>query len=195
MSDDLLLVGRVARAHGNKGQVIVNPETDFPERRFQRGNMLLVGGESAPVPREIREVRFHQGRPIIALDGIGTMNEAEALSGTGLWIAAEAAGPLPEHTFYRHDLEGCEVVDRDGRAVGRVSAVEGPMERSHLIVDGPRGDVMIPLVAGIVTVDVAARRITVDPPEGLLELNEPAGQRPARGRTEGSERRSATGAE
>ena len=171
---DLLLVGRVARAHGNKGQVIVNPETDFPEQRFRRGNMLLVGPEQAPAPREIRDVRFHQGRPIVAFDGIETMNDAEALAGSDLWIAAEGAGPLPEHTFYRHDLEGCEVVDRNGRAVGPVTRVDGPLERSHLIVEGARGEVMIPLAAGIVSVDVAAKRITVDPPEGLLELNEKA---------------------
>jgi 16S rRNA processing protein RimM len=194
MSGDLLLVGRVARAHGNKGQVIVNPETDFPERRFQRGSVLLVGAGQAPVAREIRDVRFQQGRPIVAFDGIETMNDAEALAGTELWIAAEGAGPLPEHTFYRHDLEGCEVVDRAGRAVGRVSRVEGPMERSHLIVGGPHGDVMIPLVAHIVSVDLAAKRITVDPPEGLLELNEPGDGRQVRARAERSERRTASGA-
>ncbi len=176
-TDDLLLVGRVARAHGNKGQLIVNPETDFPGERFQRGQVLLVGPDQAPVPRAIRDVRFHRGRPIVSLDGIETMNAAEALAGSELWIEAAGAGPLPENTFYHHDLVGCEVVDRGGTAVGRVTAVEGPMERSQLIVQGARGEVMIPLAAGIVSVDLSANRITVDPPEGLLELNAPKGQR------------------
>lgn len=168
----LLLVGRVARAHGNRGQVIVNVETDFVEERFQAGHTLLVGPEADPIPRRIRDVRFHQGRPIIGLDGIETMNDAEALAGAPLWVAAENIGALPEHTFYRHDLVGCEVVDRSGSPVGTVTEVEGPLERSHLIVHSRRGDVMIPMASDIVTVDLAAKRITINPPEGLLELNE-----------------------
>ncbi len=169
----LLLVGRVARAHGNKGQVIVNPETDFPEERFQTGQTLLVGPEAGAEPRRIRDVRFHQGRPIIALDGIETMDEAEALAGTDLWVRAGALPPLPPGTHYRHDLVGCEVTDRAGRAIGRVTGVEGPPDRSRLVVAAERGEILIPLAAHIcVEVDVGAKRIVVEPPEGLLELND-----------------------
>lgn len=169
-ADDLLLVGRVARTHGNKGQVIVNPETDFPDRRFREGQTLLVGPEAAAVPRRILEVRFHQGRPILALEGIGSMNEAEELAGAELWMPAADIEPLPENTFYRHELVGCEVWDTHDRLVGRVAGVEGPLERSHLVVKGRGGEVMIPMVAGMVTVDLAAKKIVVDPPEGLLDL-------------------------
>ncbi len=169
---ELLLVGRVARPHGNKGHVIVNPDTDFPEERFRAGLTLLVGAEAAPEPRRIREVRFHQGRPILALDGIETMNDAEALAGAALWIRSSGLPPLLPGTHYRHDLAGCEVVDAAGRAIGRVTRIEGPLERSCLVVEGARGEILIPLVADIcVEVDVAAKRIVVDPPEGLLELN------------------------
>lgn len=172
MPDDLLLVGRVARAHGNRGQVIVNLETDFAEERFKVGAVLFVGGDTEPRPLTITAVRFHQGRPVIALDGVQTMNEAEALTGAGLWVEAAALAPLPEGTFYRHDLVGCEVRDRQGAIIGRVTAVEGPMDRSHLVVEGASGQVLIPLVADICpAVDTAARTIVVTPPEGLLELN------------------------
>jgi 16S rRNA processing protein RimM len=169
---DLLLVGRVARAHGNRGQVIVNPETDFAERRFRPGQLLLVGPEPSAAPRRIREVRFQQGRPIVALEGVDSMNDAESLAGAELWVTAADVEPLPENTFYRHDLVGCEVRDARDALVGRVTAVEGPMERSHLVVEGDRGEVMIPMSAGILAVDLGAKRIVVDPPEGLLELNE-----------------------
>ena len=173
--DDLVLVGRVARAHGNKGQVIVNPDTDFAEERFKVGEVVLVGGEATP--RTIREVRFHQGRPIIALDGVATMNDAEALAGAELRIPASAAQALPEGTFYHYDLIGCEVRDVADRLVGRVSAVEGTMEMSRLVVEGARGEVQIPLVADICRiVDVGARRIVIDPPEGLVDLNERSGK-------------------
>jgi 16S rRNA processing protein RimM len=165
------LVGRVARAHGNRGQVIVNPETDFPEERFAAGNTLVVEHAGTATPRRIASVRFHQGRPIIALDGVGTMNDAEALAGADLKMPASELTPLPGGTYYRHDLVGCEVRDTSDRVIGTVSRVEGTLARSHLVVDAARGEVMIPLVDGICTrVDPAARTIVVDPPEGLLEL-------------------------
>jgi 16S rRNA processing protein RimM len=171
--DDLLLVGRVARAHGNKGQVIVNLDTDFAGDRFKAGEVVLVGPEATA--RTIRAVRFHQGRPVIALDGIDTMNDAEALAGVELKVRADSLDPLPENTFYHHDLIGCEVHSRTGDRVGTVLAVEGTLEMSRLVVGGTAGEVLIPLVADIcVEVDVRARRIVVDPPAGLLELNESA---------------------
>lgn len=165
---DLLLVGRVARPHGIRGQVIVNPETDFPDARFRTGQVLLVGPADRPVRREIREVRFHQGRPILALSGVETMDAAETLAGLEIWLPQASLEPLPHGTYYRHDLVGCEVRDRAGTPLGKVTAVEGTLDRSLLVVDG---DVMLPLVEGIcVEVDLAARRIVVDPPEGLIAL-------------------------
>lgn len=174
MPDDLILVGRIARAHGIKGQVIITPATDFLEQRFRKGQSLLVGAESAPTPRQIRGVRFHQGRPIVGFEGVETVNDAEALAGSELWLPPGDLEPLPENTFYRHDLVGCDVVDRGGQPVGTVTAVEGELERSYLIVQGRRGEVMIPLRAEMVSVDLPSKRITVDPPAGLLEVNERA---------------------
>lgn len=176
MEPELVLIGRIARAHGNRGQVIVNLETDFADERFQAGRTMLVGPKPRPSPRRIRDVRFHQGRPIVALEGVDTMDEAEALAGAELWMPADALGPLPEGTFYRHDLVGCEVRDTGGALIGRVTDVEGPMGQSRLVVDGDSGEVMIPLAAGIcVEIDIASRRIVIDPPEGLLDLNRPGG--------------------
>jgi 16S rRNA processing protein RimM len=172
---DLVLVGRVARAHGNRGQVIVNLDTDFPDERFRVGAVVMVG--PLATARAIREVRFHQGRPIIALEGIETMTEAEALAGAELKVPAAAAGALPEHTYYHYHLIGCEVTDRSGKAIGPVTGVEGTMEMSRLVVAGSHGEVLIPLVAEICTeIDVAGRRIVVNPPDGLLELNTPGGR-------------------
>lgn len=168
---ELLLVGRVARAHGNKGQVIVNPETDFPGERFARGNRLVVDHGGQQVERRIASVRFQQGRPIIALDGVETMNDAEALAGAELKMPAGALAPLPGGTYYRHDLVGCEVRTKDGQVVGTVTDVEGSLERSRLVVAREGGELLVPMVETIcVEVDPAARRIVIDPPEGLLDL-------------------------
>lgn len=165
-----MLVGRVARAHGNRGQVIVNLETDFPEERFKVGEILLVGPHAEA--RAIQEVRFHQGRPVIALKGVETMNDAEALAGAELKVPVSAVASLPAGVFYHHDLVGCEVRETSGRVIGRVSAVEGSIDRSRLVVAGEWGEVLIPLVADIcVSVDPAAHLIVVNPPEGLIDLN------------------------
>lgn len=170
MSEELLLVGRVARAHGNKGQVIVNPDSDFAEERFREGATLLVGPDAKPC--RITSARFHQGRPVIGLDGVGTMDEADALAGAELKMPLSELGDLPERTYYRHDLVGCQVEDTDGRLIGEVTAVEGPMEASRLVIAAPHGEVLIPLVADIcVEVNPADKRIRVAAPDGLLELN------------------------
>jgi len=167
-TDDLLLVGRVARPHGIRGQVIVNPDTDFPDQRFTVGQVLLVGPRETPQPREIRDVRFHQGRPILTLEGIGSIDDAETLAGQEVWMQAASLAPLPEGTFYRHDLVGCEVRDTKDALIGRVTAVEGTLERSHLVVDG---QVMIPMVENIcLQIDLGQRRVTVNPPAGLIEI-------------------------
>ena len=102
------------------------------------------------------------------------MNEAETLSGADLWMRERDLEPLPAGTFYRHDLVGCDVVDTRGAVVGKVTGVEGSLDRSYLVVDE---HTLIPLVGEIcVAVDIAARRVTVDPPEGLIELNRPSGR-------------------
>ncbi len=68
-------------------------------------------------------------------EGIDTMNEAEALAGAELWLRENELEPLPEGTFYRHDLVGCEVVDTHGALLGRVTTVEGSLDRSYLVID------------------------------------------------------------
>jgi 16S rRNA processing protein RimM len=174
-ADDLLLVGRVARAHGVRGHVVVNPETDFMEDRFRAGQVVLIGPADGARPREILESRIHQGRPIVRFAGIDTMNDAETLAGATLWLRERDLAPLPAGTFYRHDLVGCEVVDTHGTNVGKVTGVEGSLDRSYLVVDE---HTLIPLVGDIcVAVDITARRVTINPPEGLIDLNRPSGRR------------------
>jgi 16S rRNA processing protein RimM len=168
----MAVVGRIARAHGIRGQVIVDPETDFPEERFQPGAELFIERGGVAEPIQITSVRFHRARPIIGVDGVATMNDAELLAGRELRVPLERLAPLPAETFYRHDLIGCVVVTTKNDRVGEVSNVEGTLGGSRLVIDGPRGEILIPLAAEIcVTLDVDAKRIVIDAPEGLLELN------------------------
>ncbi|MGE0460937.1 MAG: ribosome maturation factor RimM [Vicinamibacterales bacterium] len=168
--DDLVLVGIVARTHGNKGQVIVNPYTDFIEDRFRVGARFETRlADGTRTTSEVTAARVHQGRPVIGLAGVASIGEAERYAGAELRIDAAEQQALPEGHYYHHQLIGCEVVTADGEPVGRVVAVEGEGQ-SRLVVDGARRRHEIPLADDICTVDVAARRITVRPPEGLLDL-------------------------
>ena len=109
---------------------------------------------------------------MIGLEGVETMDDAEALAGVELKVPASALAALPEGTYYRYELVGCEVQDTDGRIIGEVAAVEGPMEMSRLVINAPHGEVLIPLVADIcVEIAPAEKRIRVKAPEGLIELN------------------------
>lgn len=173
---EMAVVGRIARAHGNRGQVIVRLETDFPAQRFAPGAELFVERTGEAKALTLTSVRFQRDRPVIGIEGVETMNDAEALAGAELRVPMARLAPLPGNTFYRHDLIGCSVETRDGRAVGTVRDVEGTLNASRLMVAAGEGDVLIPLVSAICTsIDVRGKRIVIDPPEGLLELNAPAG--------------------
>ena len=166
--DAMAAVGTIARAHGIKGQVIVNPETDFPEERFRPGATLFTTrGEL-----KITTARFQNGRPVIGIEGVETMNAAEALAGLELRVPVEELAALPPGTFYHHDLVGCQVVKSGGEIVGNVARVEGTAGGSRLVVAGAKGEIQIPLATDICrTIDVAGKRIVIEPPEGLLDLN------------------------
>ena len=170
--DEMAVVGHIARAHGIRGQVIVNLETDFPDERFKPGATMYTERGGALTPVTLTTVRFQNGRPVIGLEGVETMNAAEQLAGLQLRVPKEQLASLPDDTFYHHDLVGCDVVTKDGRHVGKVEGVEGTFGGSRLVVGGAAGEILIPLAKDICrTIDVAGKRIVVDPPDGLLDLN------------------------
>ena len=171
---DWVLVGTIARAHGIKGQVVVNPATDFPAERFAPGRTVrLDDGRTLT----IASLRFHQDRPIVGFEGIGSMTDAAALAGRTLH-ARGGDVTLPASTYFHRDLVGSEVRTVDGALVGKVARVEGPSAASVLVVRGAGREVLIPLAQEIcVEIVPAERRIVVAPPEGLLTLNEPDGSR------------------
>src|SRR5579872_5216434 len=119
----MAVVGRIARAHGIRGQVIVNPETDFPDERFKPGAELFVERGGRVEPLTLTTVRFHRDRPVIGIEGVATMDDAETLAGLELRVPVELLAALPADTFYHHDLIGCQVEMKDGRTVGTVSGV------------------------------------------------------------------------
>jgi 16S rRNA processing protein RimM len=187
--DAMATVGRVARPHGRFGQVIVNPETDFPESRFRAGQVLWLRRGGPVVALTIEAVRFHLGRPIVGFGGIASMTEAETLAGAELRVPVADLTPLAEGQYYRHDLVGCRVTTRAGETVGSVLRVDGGWHGSHLVVDRDGRELLVPLASEIcVRIDPAAREIVIDPPEGLLDLDEGTAGRGSDARRRGSRR-------
>ena len=177
----MVLVGRSARPHGLRGQVAVNPETDFVEERFRPGATVWmrgddrgdVRGDTEPQPLIVASARIQNRTPIVAFEGFTRIEDVEPLAGRELRVPESSLTPLEPGRYYEHQLVGCTVETIDGRPVGTVVRIEGGAAGSRLIVEGPRSEIQVPMVEGICAeVDVAARRIRIDPPEGLLELNE-----------------------
>jgi 16S rRNA processing protein RimM len=170
--DEMVLVGRIARPQGHRGQVVVNPATDFPDERFAAGAVLHTLREGRVDRLTVVAMRMHQGRPVLTLEDVGTMTEAQALAGLELRVPETALAALPEGTYYEHDLVGCVLVTRDGRELGTVRAVEGGGGTTRLVAGSGGGELQVPLVHEIcVRIDIVERRIVVEPPEGLLDLN------------------------
>jgi 16S rRNA processing protein RimM len=171
--DDMVLVGRIARTHGLKGHVVVNPETDFVENRFAAGSRMWTRRAGVVEALTVVSSRLLGARPIVGFEGFGSIDDAAALAGCELRVPEGALQALGEGQYYEHQLAGCVVETMRGERVGTVVRVEGGLGGSRLVVAGVRGEVLIPFAAAICPeVDVEARRIRVDPPEGLLEVNE-----------------------
>ena len=171
--DRMVLVGRIARPHGIRGHVIVTPDTDFVENRFQTGATFWTRSDRGNEVLTVNSARLQNGRPVIGFEGFEKIEDVERLAGLELRVPEDSLLPLDAGAYYVHDLVGCAVETISGEPVGEVKRVEGGAGASVLSVEGRRGEVLVPLAADIcVEVDIGGRRIRINPPEGLLELNE-----------------------
>ncbi len=170
----MVLVGRIARPHGLRGHVFVNPETDFAETRFRPGAVVWMRQAGSDLSTlTVASARMQSGRPVVEFEGFSRVEDVEGLAGAELRVPEEDLQPLGPGQYYEYQLVGCQVETVAGEPVGKVLRVEGGAGGSRLVVEGRRGEVQIPLALDICAeIDVEARRIRIDPPKGLLELNE-----------------------
>jgi 16S rRNA processing protein RimM len=174
-----LLVGVIVRAHGLRGEVVVDVRTDYPDQRFAAGSVLTARHPTrSPGALTVEAARPHGGRLLVSFIGCADRDAAEALRGTMLLVDAGRlpAGDGPgddsdDDEFHDTQLEGLAVVLDDGTPVGTVRSVAHPPGNDLLVVarEG-RPDALVPFVREIVpTVDLAAATITLTPPDGLLD--------------------------
>jgi len=171
-SDDFVTVGRIVRPQGNRGEVVVASETDFGETRFGNGSVLQVRSHDRVSLLTVTSSRPHDGRWVVAFAGVGSIDEAEALRGAELTVPSAELSRLESGGYYVHDLIGCRVDTTGGIAVGRVRDVQLDTGVPLLVIDGAAAEVLVPFTDAICRrVEIGARLIVIDPPEGLLDLN------------------------
>ncbi len=170
-----LVVGRVAKSHGVRGELVVEVRTDDPDARFAPGVRLRGRAARSGEVREftVESAREHSGRLLVQLAGVADRTAADALRGM-LFIVDSAELPPSEDPdeFYDHELEGLTVQLTDGTVVGKVAEVlhsaAGELLSVRAADDGR--EILIPFVTAIVpTVSLAERLVVIDPPEGLLD--------------------------
>ncbi|MFX0576791.1 ribosome maturation factor RimM [Nocardia nepalensis] len=170
-----LVVGRVAKSHGVRGELVVEVRTDDPDARFAPGVRLRGRAARSNEVREftVESAREHSGRLLVQLVGVSDRTAADALRGT-LFVVDSADLPPSEDPdeFYDHELEGLSVQLTDGTVVGEVTEVlhsaAGELLSVRAADDGR--EILIPFVTAIVpTISLADQLVVIDPPEGLLD--------------------------
>jgi 16S rRNA processing protein RimM len=161
-----IAIGVITRPRGIRGEVSVIPLTSRPER-FSDLHRVFLFGDGAPF--EVESVWEHSGRWIFKFRGVDSITDAERLRAAEIRVPAGERAPVDEGEFFHSDLEGCEVVDASGRSLGQVAGfVEAGGSGLLELTSG----LLIPFARAICReIDTVARRIVVDLPEGLEEVN------------------------
>jgi 16S rRNA processing protein RimM len=175
-TDDRVVVARIGKPHGLRGEVTVQLHTDDPETRFAVGSTLATqatAGSGVPRTLTIRSTRVHQGTWLLGFEEVPDRTGAESLRGTRLVVDNADLTQTDDDGWYEDELRGLPVLTRDGVRLGEVARLELGAAQDLLVVAlDTGGDAYLPFVEAIVPeVDVEGRRVVVDPPDGLLELN------------------------
>ncbi|MBT9333042.1 ribosome maturation factor RimM [Paracidobacterium acidisoli] len=185
---DWVIVARLLRTHGRRGEIIADILTDFPERFEERRRLFLIPPErlhSRPREIELESHWFFRSKIVFKFKGIESINDAEPLRGFEVAVPQSERAPLEEGSVYVGDLIGCHVIDlgRNGVDIGEVVDVDSASSSTSLLVvrrpsSGPgkrkEQDALIPFAkAWLEAIDVEQQRIEMRLPAGLLEINAP----------------------
>ena len=170
-STDTVVVGRIGRPHGVRGEVTVEVRTDDPDLRFVPGAVLRTDpADRGPIT--ITGVHWHSGTLLLRLEGVDSREAAEAVRNTELLVdVADLPAIEDPDSYYDHQLVGLTARLPDGTVLGEITVVRHEAQDLLVVRRREGGDVLIPFVTAIVpTVDLDGGFVVVDPPEGLLEL-------------------------
>ena len=171
-----LVVGHLNKAHGTKGEIFIWPLTDHPESTFVPGVVLYLSDANGDLPTDPPTLRIDASRAyrsgfLVRFEEVRDRAGMEGLLGRYVLRSMDQIEALEEGETFYHDLLGMEVVTVDGQRVGEVIEIYELRPADLLEIRGPERDFMIPYIAEMIqSVDVAEKRIVLDPPPGLLEV-------------------------
>ncbi len=164
--DDMVTIGRVVKPQGRKGEVLTAPLTDRPQRFPNLHRAYVAGMEGRAREIVVTSCWPHKGRFVLKIDGVDSIDAAEAFRGLDIRIAEEDLEALPEGSYYHHQLLGLRVEDPSGRPLGRAEEIlETGGGAPVLVVRGGGGEVLVPLAEEFI------RRVDVE--EGCIVAKRP----------------------
>jgi 16S rRNA processing protein RimM len=162
-----LVVGRIGRAHGVLGEATIEVQTDDPDIRFQIGNKLTLDDGRQLT---IRSSRWHNQILLLAFDGVADRNQIEELRDKLISTDVDL-GSLAPGEYHFQQLIGCQVFQQNGELIGAVDEIVKLPGQDLLSVSRSGAQVLIPMVKQIIIeIDISAKKIVVNPPEGLLDV-------------------------
>lgn len=169
--EDLVVIAKVSKTRGLRGEVVAEVLTDFPDRFDGLEKVIGTFPGGKRVDLKIERYFFQKGRIVLKFAGYDSIEEGENLRGVEISVPESEAVELQTDEFFDWQLEGCQVETIDGEAIGTVSELLRTGGTEVLIVTGSDKEFMIPFAESIcVEVDVDNKLIRIDPPEGLLEF-------------------------
>jgi 16S rRNA processing protein RimM len=165
----LLVVGRIGRAHGLRGEVTIEVRTDQPELRFADGSVLVTDPESVG-PLKVIHAKNHSGRLLITFEGIDDRNQAEQVRNTLLLADIDPEESSGDDEYYDFQLIGSSVELSDGTQFGEVTDVIHLPAQDLLAFKYQEREILIPFIHQFVpTVDIKNKKIVITPPTGLID--------------------------
>jgi len=167
-----IAIARIVRPRGNRGEVLADLYTDNPARVDHLEEVWLELSEGVRERFVLENAWLHNGRQVLKFAGIDSISEAEKLVGAWVEVERDRAVKLPEGSYFDHDLVGCLVSDPGGAILGKVIDVLHVPGHDQWVVESERGEFFIPAVEEFCReVNIAEKKIVVDVPEGLIDLN------------------------
>ncbi len=170
-----MIVGRIRKPHGVRGDLKVAVQSDEPARFFELERVFVSNNPKDHSPAEMRvtDVRFHGNDAVLTFDGLTSREAAAQYNSAWLFVALEDAVPLEDGEIYTFQLVGLSVMTTQGEVIGAVSNVLETGANDVIVVNGPLGEVLIPDIPQVVVgVDLEAKQLTIEPLEGMLPESE-----------------------
>jgi 16S rRNA processing protein RimM len=170
VGEKLIVIGRVSRPHGVKGEIVIEYFNRDDLTDFSRYHMIFIqGDEGTPQPYRLMHGRPHKGSILARLEGIQTKDEAEQLRGRSVLVDPAALPPLPEDEYYEYEIMGMRVVTEQGTVVGEVTDIFPTGSNDVYVVREGENEFLIPALKDvIISIDKKNRTMVIRPTQGLL---------------------------